>query len=308
MNKNIAISLGVLGCLILSTATYSKPNNIGVSNAAGHAFERIDLHKDIIKEANFVPKLDWRNTIQSGGTGLAEANVSGGGKIGSSQLQLQNKNAFGVGQLITYKGNNGQYYTAVITGKNGSAIRLKSPLEVSIANPKKIQNFYADPDHPNLYGYKAIADYAIRNLRNLNKGKHVLFGDSWFDHAPRHFSDRIAYSLPNANIINAGKGGNTTQNLLDRFDAAVTSQHPDVVWIMVGTNDYNRGVSKEAYARNIKKLIRKVNNIGARAIVFNSSVGKPLTHTKDGKRHPTPLDTMKVLSRDYYDALENMLN
>lgn len=308
MKTKIAISLAITVCLILSMSAFSKYKEVNTSNVTESAFERIDLHKGIIKEANFVPDADWPNTIQSGGTGLAEAVVSNGGSAGSSQLSLQSLNGFGVNQLITYEGSDRQYYTAVITKIDGSMISIKPSLETSISSPQKIQNFYADPDHPNMYGYKAIADYSVRNLVNLNKGKHVLFGDSWFDHSPRHFLDRLSSRLPNATIINAAIGGNTTQNLLDRFDKDVANHKPDTIWLMVSTNDYNQLVSKETYSKNIQKLIQKIRDLGARAIVFNSSVGKPIVHDPDGKKYPSPLNTLKDLSHDYYNELENILN
>ena len=308
MKKTIVISLAITVCIILSMTAYSNFIKAGTANVAGNTFERVDLHRGIIKEANFVPDADWPNTIQSGGTGLAEAVVTNGAGEGSSQLELQNTKKFGANQLITYEGSNGQFYTAVIKAVNDSTVILKSPLEVPISNPQKIRNFYADPDHPNENGYKAIVDYALRNLPDLNKGKHVLLGDSWFDHYPRHFSARLSKRLPNANIINEGIGGNTTQDLLNRFEIAVANQAPDILWIMVGTNDYNQSISKETYAANIRKLIQQSNDLGARTIVFNASVGKPILHGPDGKRYPTPSNVMKALSHDYYDELESMLN
>ena len=294
--KKIALSLMMFGCLTLSTASFSN------------TFERVDLHANILKETNFVPKADWANTVQSGGTGFAEANVLKGGASGSSQLFLKDTKGFGADQLITYLGTDEQYYTAVIKNINGTVAVLKYPLETTIARPQKINNFYADPDHPNMYGYKAIVDYAVRGVSDLNKGRHILFGDSWFDHSPRHFSERLSNKLPNATVINAGIGGNTTQNLLDRFNSDVSGQQPDTVWIMAGTNDYNQYVSEEDYSKNIKTLIRKITDIGARPIIFNSSVGKPITHSLEGKQYPSPLSTKEELSNDYYEALETVFS
>ncbi|HEX2949579.1 MAG TPA: GDSL-type esterase/lipase family protein, partial [Armatimonadota bacterium] len=38
-------------------------------------------------------------------------------------------------------------------------------------------------------------------------------------------------------VLNAGVGGNNTRMLLERLDADVLAQHPDLVVLMVGTND-----------------------------------------------------------------------
>lgn len=270
-------------------------------------FERVDMHVDILHRSNFVPSVEWGNTVAGGGTGLAEVSVLSGGAYGSSQLSLQSINGFGVDQLIVYQGDNNQYYTAVISSTSGSTVGLGVPLKATLSSPQKIWSFYSDPDHPNEYGYKAIADYAHRNLFNLNKGKHVFLGDSWFD-SPHYLSDRLASKLPNATIINAGIGGNTAQDLLDRFDSAVASEKPDVVWVMTGTNDYQQGVTKETYIGNVQKIIRRINDSGARAIVFNSSVGKLITHDQNGQPYPVPLDTYEKISLDYFQELEKVLS
>lgn len=65
----------------------------------------------------------------------------------------------------------------------------------------------------------------------------VFLGDSltWGRYGGS-FVNRVAELLPDHEIINAGVGGNTVINLLDRLDA-VLEQSPDGIFVMVGGND-----------------------------------------------------------------------
>jgi len=60
---------------------------------------------------------------------------------------------------------------------------------------------------------------------------------------------------PHINVINAGRGGNTSQDLLQRIYRDVLSFNPDAVIITVGANDVARGVSEKQYRQNLIKII-----------------------------------------------------
>lgn len=62
-------------------------------------------------------------------------------------------------------------------------------------------------------------------------------------------------------IINAGIGGNTTIDLLQRIDNDVIKKHPDIVLIMVGTNDMlnsKKMITYNDYKINLKKIVKKL--------------------------------------------------
>jgi hypothetical protein len=106
---------------------------------------------------------------------------------------------------------------------------------------------------------------------SLNQGKHLLLGDSWF--AQVGLSQRLTEALPQAEIVNVGVGGQNATDLLSRFDTDVAAANPDVVWIMVGTNDYYQSVSNDLFNLRINQLVSKCAEIGTHMIVFNTSVG-----------------------------------
>lgn len=313
-------------------------------------------------------------------------------------------------QMITYLGDNGEYYAAVIFDIVGSVLQLKAPLEATVsAGTAKVTSFQANEAHPNEYGYRAIADYALRvpktqykrvaqlNLstqigsasivtssandinntgsgsvlaksvtcptagsdgisgvvsametgahvlnfvingncsivvsngtnstttqvssqeprlvevpcfvsgqnRNisvvlsaqadggsfilnqfvdllkvvgvapdLNKGVHVMLGDSWFEQ--EGIWDRLKIRLPNATIYNEGTGGERADQMAARFETDVAAYNPDVVWFIAGTNEYYQGVLPDFFSYQVNRIKSLCAEIGAHLMIFTCSVG-----------------------------------
>jgi lysophospholipase L1-like esterase len=62
-------------------------------------------------------------------------------------------------------------------------------------------------------------------------------------------------------VFNAGVNGNNTVNLLARIDKDVLEKDPDLVILMVGTNDMmniNKTLSMQAYENNYQQLVVKI--------------------------------------------------
>lgn len=107
---------------------------------------------------------------------------------------------------------------------------------------------------------------------NLNRGRHVLLGDSWFVSGSAIHNSMIA-RLPDAEVLSAGISGNKADQLIARFGADVVPLAPDYVWVMVGTNDYYASVTPGLFEQQILQLRRLIQGIGAQAIFFTPSVG-----------------------------------
>jgi len=228
----------------------------------------IPMHAGFLKRQNFV----WGEPKGTKSTKVTQAASAGG-----SQLQVAGGLTLVNNQLITYRATDGDYYTVPIRQSQGNTIQLKTALPAPVAQGSDVWTFYHDGAHPNRIGYFSLVDFALRNndAATLNSGKHVMLGDSWFENSG--VQERLAEKLNNAQIINKGVGGNTAASLLGRFDRDVASQQPDVVWLMAGTNDYYQGVSVATYAANMKILIQKINDLGAKAMVFDSSVAPSMS-------------------------------
>ncbi|NOY82479.1 MAG: esterase [Kiritimatiellaeota bacterium] len=73
-------------------------------------------------------------------------------------------------------------------------------------------------------------------------------------------------------VLNAGRGGNTTRDLLRRLDRDVLSQRPTLVTLMVGTNDmlnHAKAVPLDEYRTNVAELVKRIRNGGARILLFS---------------------------------------
>ncbi|WP_405296617.1 GDSL-type esterase/lipase family protein [Algibacter sp. Ld11] len=74
-------------------------------------------------------------------------------------------------------------------------------------------------------------------------------------------------------VINAGVGGNTTVNLLSRLEKDVLSEKPDLVILMVGTNDMvnsRKMISYKTYRKNLKKLVKSIKKNGSDMLLMSS--------------------------------------
>lgn len=74
-------------------------------------------------------------------------------------------------------------------------------------------------------------------------------------------------------VINAGVGGNNTNNLLDRINQDVLTKNPDLVILMVGTNDMlnsKKMISYDLYESNLKKIVEKIKNTGTEVMLMSS--------------------------------------
>lgn len=80
---------------------------------------------------------------------------------------------------------------------------------------------------------------------------------------------------------NAGVGGDTTAQMLGRFDTDVTPYRPTVVTIAGGRNDINNGVSLSTFQANIAALVAKARTIGATPVLAT------ITPTNSTNRQPT---------------------
>ncbi|WP_444756775.1 GDSL-type esterase/lipase family protein [Pseudomonas sp. A014] len=110
-------------------------------------------------------------------------------------------------------------------------------------------------------------------VKNLDRGVHVLLGDSWF--AQPGIAQRLSERLPNATIINKGVGGNTAAALWQRFDTDVRPYNPNFVWVMCGTNDVATGVSPDLFYTGTGIISQYIATTGATGVFFNCSVGAP---------------------------------
>ena len=72
-------------------------------------------------------------------------------------------------------------------------------------------------------------------------------------------------------VINAGVGGNNTNDLLARMDADCLTHHPDLTILMAGTNDMNsrKYIPINEYEKNMQKLVNAIRKMKSKIVLMN---------------------------------------
>jgi lysophospholipase L1-like esterase len=118
----------------------------------------------------------------------------------------------------------------------------------------------------------------------------VMLGDSTTAVRPgaidRVYASRVEQTLVESGfpvrVINAGLGGNSTTDGLDRFDRDVLAHDPDLVVIQFGINDSavdvwrnppatSPRVSIETFGANLRRLIERSRQAGARVVLMTTN-------------------------------------
>lgn len=121
-------------------------------------------------------------------------------------------------------------------------------------------------------------------LRQKNPLKWLFTGDSitagvkhthGYRSYPEIFGERIRWEMgrPRDIIINTAISGNITQNILDDFNWRVEQFKPDIISMMIGTNDCARKeMTRERFGSNLNALLDKMREIGAIPILHTPNV------------------------------------
>ncbi|PLR52066.1 GDSL-type esterase/lipase family protein [Chimaeribacter arupi] len=92
------------------------------------------------------------------------------------------------------------------------------------------------------------------------KGDYVMVGDSITENA------RWDDIFPNYKIVNRGIAGDDTTGILERIDDIIATGAKKA-FIMVGTNDIDRGMSADGIVENIGKIADKLKEAGMDIVV-----------------------------------------
>ena len=81
--------------------------------------------------------------------------------------------------------------------------------------------------------------------------------------------------------INAGVGGHTAKQSLDRLDRDVLAHQPDLVSLMIGTNDAAQGVPLESYKQSVTAICDRLHKAGVKVMLLTAP---PLGEMQAAKR------------------------
>ena len=137
--------------------------------------------------------------------------------------------------------------------------------------------------------------------------KRILFyGDSLTDGSsyPDYVVNALNGRYPDAGfrILNSANCGNTTKDLLNRFQADVLDRHPDLVVICIGANDCNTKLPLQSYRDNLEKMLSALDERKVKVILMLTS---PFADTEKEARLQGYLDIIKELSGKHHTALSD---
>ena len=106
-----------------------------------------------------------------------------------------------------------------------------------------------------------VAAFGASNTQRYLPGTH------WFDYVEMGFKN--IYGGGCGHFINSGISGNTTLDLLNRFDRELAFYKPDLVIMTIGGNDCNpaKNISGEQFRANLIELCNKIKALGSDILI-----------------------------------------
>ncbi len=132
-----------------------------------------------------------------------------------------------------------------------------------------------------------------KNKIDYKKENIVFLGDSITDWYP--FEGLYEDNIP---IVNSGKAGYRTFELLPELEELVYQYNPTKVFILIGTNDLNTHSGKKQLVKNIEKMIKRIKKHRPKCKIYVQSI-YPVNKTENKK-----IDADKVNKRENKDIKE----
>ena len=112
---------------------------------------------------------------------------------------------------------------------------------------------------------------------DISKNENFVFlGDSITDWYP---IEELYEDMP---IVNSGKAGYRTFELLPELEELVYQYNPTKVFILIGTNDINTNTGEEELVENIEKMIKRIKKHRPNCKIYVQSI-YPVNKTDDEK-------------------------
>jgi lysophospholipase L1-like esterase len=117
--------------------------------------------------------------------------------------------------------------------------------------------------------------------------------------------------FPSAPYVNCGIAGQTTDQILYRFDSDVVARHPRMVIILAGTNDVLRFVPLETSIANVRSMVAKARAAHIEIVLGTlppvasdlGSIGSGYDFNPDVLAYNSALSQLSEPLADYHTAL-----
>jgi acyl-CoA thioesterase I len=116
---------------------------------------------------------------------------------------------------------------------------------------------------------------SIRNLRS--DGETIIcFGDSLTEGVGAESGEEYPTVLSRKlgmRVVNAGQSGDTSARALARLSELLDNKNPRLVIVLLGGNDFLRQVSTVETRKNLKEIVRRIQNHGAMVAIAGMRLG-----------------------------------
>lgn len=141
-------------------------------------------------------------------------------------------------------------------------------------------------------------------------GQGVAIHKTWTARLSRRLAEVVEAQGMELVSLNASVNGDTTRMALERMPFDIQARGVDGILVQFGLNDANywetdRGlprVSEEAFAANVKEIIARARNVGARLVMLNTN--HPTT--RDAAPMPHAAMTYETSNRRYNDIVREV--
>ena len=115
----------------------------------------------------------------------------------------------------------------------------------------------------------------VEVVKNVTDENIVFLGDSLTD-----YYDLDEYFGTSYNLVNSGKGGNTTDDILSDMKERVYRYNPSKVFILIGINDMKKQKSNDYIYNNIIKIVNEIKKNRKCAEIYVESL-YPINESND---------------------------
>jgi len=115
----------------------------------------------------------------------------------------------------------------------------------------------------------------IRNVRSAGE-TIICFGDSLTEGVgaePGEEYPTVLSRLLGMRVLNAGHRGDTTARALERIHSSVVNRNPRLVILLLGGNDFLRQVPTRETRKNLKEIVRQIQDHGAMVAIAGIKLG-----------------------------------
>jgi len=238
----------------------SLSDTFGAGHGANYPVYYLDIYRDFITGIWVTGQLNVATTLTSAAT------------AGTNTINVASGVNYPNGCILSVDGGTATQQQYKITAGGGTTTLTVTPnIVTTLADGSSINTLWSDQAH--LQDWEALGYFMMNALRpdgsdviqDPGSQPVVLLGNSWYVGAGTKLVDAITAKYPGTTVENKGVNGETSNQILARFDADVPSNSAYVIMDEPGVNDSAHGAFtyRDQSIRNLVALVAKCRATGA---------------------------------------------